>query len=736
MKQPGAHKSGKGSAQTAKSAHGTNGGGRGGKLAAVSKGDVLQVHTPLGDGAFRLYAFNYQERLGRLFELEVQLLSHDHDIAFNKLIGQPLSVSLQTGSGKPRHFHGVVCRLSQTAPIGRLASYRAIVVPLTWYLGRTTDCRIFQEETIPSILKKILKQHGISDVEDRLSGSYKPWTYCVQYRESDLNFIHRLMEQEGIYYYWKHEAKKHTMVLTDNPAGHDPMEGYSKIRFRPEHDGFSGGEDISDWQVHQEVKPTIYALNDFNFQKPKAALLAKSSVPRADHAPSLEVYDYPGEYDEHREGETYARVRIEEHQAQEEIIQGQSDSRGISAGHVFQLTEYPRKDQNRKHLVTAVAYRVQGQRPESGEGEEFRCEATFEAMDAKRPYRSPRVTTKPIIQGPQTAIVVGPKGQEIYVDDHARIKVQFHWDRYGKRDENSSCWIRVSQPWAGKGFGGMNIPRIGQEVVVEFLEGDPDQPLINGRLYNADSMPHASNAGRDGKPGNTKPSGIPAAAMMTSFKSNSLGGSGGHNEITMNDEGGKEGLFLKAQKDEVHNVGNDREDTVANNETRKVGNDRSREVGNNETVKIGVNREKTVGTDEKTSIGSNRTEQVGADESLTIGANRALTIGANNTETVAANDTKTTGANQSNAVGANQINSVGSSQNESVGMFRQASIGLIDNISAGLIHSVDAGLSIAISAGVTVTLKGPGGTIEIGPSGITIEGKTITIKGNPVHINP
>jgi type VI secretion system secreted protein VgrG len=534
----------------------------------------------------------------------------------------------------------------------------------------------------------------ISDVEDRLSGSYKPWTYCVQYRESDLNFIHRLMEQEGIYYYWKHEAKKHTMVLTDNPAGHDPMEGYSKIRFRPEHDGFSGGEDISDWQVHQEVKPTIYALNDFNFQKPKAALLAKSSVPRADHAPSLEVYDYPGEYDEHREGETYARVRIEEHQAQEEIIQGQSDSRGISAGHVFQLTEYPRKDQNRKHLVTAVAYRVQGQRPESGEGEEFRCEATFEAMDAKRPYRSPRVTTKPIIQGPQTAIVVGPKGQEIYVDDHARIKVQFHWDRYGKRDENSSCWIRVSQPWAGKGFGGMNIPRIGQEVVVEFLEGDPDQPLINGRLYNADSMPHASNAGRDGKPGNTKPSGIPAAAMMTSFKSNSLGGTGGHNEITMNDTGGSEGLFFKAQKDEIHNVGNDREDTVGHDERCKVSNDRVREVGKDETVKVLQN------------------------QSISVGNSRSLSVGTDYEMSVKGSVKKKVNGSKSECVGADVTVDISGGKSLTVGSDL--------DISAGKRQSVKA-QEITLTGATKITLKCGASEIVIGPATVTIKSPLVKV---------
>jgi type VI secretion system secreted protein VgrG len=215
---------------------------------------------------------------------------------------------------------------------------------------------------------------------------------------------------------------------------------------------------------------------------------------------------------------------------------------------------------------------------------------------------------------------VGEKGKEVDPDDYGRVKVQFHWDRYGKMDENSSCWVRVSQPWAGKGYGCMNIPRIGQEVVVEFIEGDPDRPLINGRLYHAENMPHASNAGRDGKKGNQKPKGLSGAGQMTSFKSNSLGGSGGHNEITMNDEGGKEGLFFKAQKDEIHNVGNDREDTVGNNETRKVKVDQSLEVGNNQTEKIGVNANETVGVAKVIEVGTTFMLKAGTSITLQCGA--------------------------------------------------------------------------------------------------------------------
>jgi type VI secretion system secreted protein VgrG len=314
----------------------------------------------------------------------------------------------------------------------------------------------------------------------------------------------------------------------------------------------------------------------------------------------------------------------------------------------------------------------------------------------------------------QTAVVTGPKGEEVYVDDHARVKVQFHWDRYGKRDENSSCWVRVSQAWAGKGYGFISHPRIGQEVIVDFEEGDPDRPIITGRVYNADQKQHTPNAGRDGKPGNVKPTSQPQTKMMTSFKSNSLGGSGGYNEIAMNDTAGAEGLFFKAQKDEIHKVGNNREDTVGNNETRKVAMDRSREVGNNEKIEVG--------------------------------GNQTITVGSNKTETIAIASTETVGAAKALSVGAAYVVTVAGGMNTAVGLVQFEEVGLSKTVIVGTTFSLQAADEIILQTGMSTIRMLKNGKIEISGTDITLksgEGKinidpggVVTLIGPVVKINP
>lgn len=562
-------------ASKSSAASGNGAGTRGGK-------DIKQDHrfiaidTPLGKDKLGLVSFTGQESLSHLFQFELELVGTDNNLDFDALVAQPVSLRINTAHGGKRWFHGHVSRLTHLAPWQRYGRYQATIVPWTWFLTRTADCRIYQKKTVPQIVEDVFKRNQFPDFEWRVKGQYTPWEYCVQYRETDFNFISRLLEQEGIYYFFKHEQKKHILVLCDDPTGHEPAKGYENVTYRPAADGAVASEYIYDWSMCREVQTTHFEHTDYDPLAPTKPLNSNYNLSRKHDHGSLAMFDYPGEFDETGDGKAWAKVRLQEIQARFEISEGMGDVRGLAAGSTFTLKEYPRKDQCRKHLVLSVRHSANAGQFES-EGSEVKDQPTyhcsFRVIDASVNYRPPRVTPKPMVQGCQTAVVVGPAGQEIHVDDHARIKVQFHWDRYGQNDENSSCWIRVAQPWAGKGYGGMNIPRIGQEVIVDFLEGDPDQPVINGRLYNADSMPHASNAGRDGKPGNTPPGGIPAAAMMTSFKSSSLGGSGGHNEITMNDAAGAEGLFLKAQKDEIHTVGHDREDTVTHDETRKVGND-------------------------------------------------------------------------------------------------------------------------------------------------------------------
>ncbi|HMJ66221.1 MAG TPA: type VI secretion system tip protein TssI/VgrG, partial [Candidatus Binatia bacterium] len=317
-------------------------------------------------------------------------------------------------------------------------------------------------------------------------------------------------------------------------------------------------ECVTDWVVEKELKTGAYALNDFNFETPKVKLLAKSVIQRPHAAADFEVYDYPGEYEQHGDGEALAKVRIQEVHTAYETLHAQATVRGVCPGYLFTLEEHPREDQNREYLITGMSCQMDAGDFESGargeDQEHFSCSLT--CIDSQTPYRPARITPKPLIQGPQTAIVVGPSGDEIHTDAQARVKVQFHWDRYGKSDENSSCWVRVSQPWAGKAWGSMATPRIGQEVIIEFLEGDPDRPIITGRVYNGDNAP--PYAGGQG--------------IVSGLKSNTHKGSG-YNEMSMDDTAGKEKITIHGQYDMNTTVEHDQTNTVKGKFTEEIDKD-------------------------------------------------------------------------------------------------------------------------------------------------------------------
>ncbi|UEX76674.1 type VI secretion system Vgr family protein [Spiribacter halobius] len=431
------------------------------------------------------------EQLGRPFEYTVELLGTDEALAFPDVLGQPLTVRMSLPDGGARFFNGFVTRFAQLGRSGRHALFQAHLRPWLWYLSRCSDCRIFQERSVPEIVQAVFREHGFSDFEDSLSGSYDSREYCVQYRESDLQFVSRLLEEEGIYFFFRHEEDRHTLVMADDYAAHAAPEGYEEVPYYPP--GNEAGRErdhISDWLLTQEIQPELYALRDFDFEKPRANLEAKGAIERQHSAESYEVYDYPGGYREKSAGERYARVRVEEQQARFERVRGTGNVRGLGAGALFRLRGYPRDDQNREYLVTGASFEIDAnplETREVGEGTAFSC--AFTAMDSQEPFRPVRSTPRPVVQGPQTAVVVGQSGQDIWTDKYGRVKVQFHWDREGSSDENSSCWVRVSQNWAGRNWGGMFLPHIGHEVLVSFLEGDPDRPIITGRVYNADNMP-------------------------------------------------------------------------------------------------------------------------------------------------------------------------------------------------------------------------------------------------------
>ncbi len=572
---------------------------------------AVEIFTPLGDDVLLFHRMSATEALGRLFQFDLDLLSKDPNIKFEDLLGQSVTVRLELPQDQTRFFNGVVSRFSLTGSLGDLSVYTATVHPWLWFLTRTADCRIFQEMTVPDIIKQVFRDHGFTDFEEALSGSYRTWTYCVQYRETDFNFVSRLMEQEGIYYYFKHEKDKHTLMLSDSVSSHEAFPGYEKLPFFPPDEHLRREKHhVYEWIVSQEIQPGIYALNDYDFERPKANLQVKSSIQRGHARAAMEIFDYPGEYTQTGDGETYVRARIEELQAEHEQVQGQSNARGLCVGSLFQLVDYPREDQNREYLFVSATHELESDAYTSGLTAEvedvYSC--SFTALPSKQPFRPPRTTPKPMVQGPQTAVVVGPAGEEIYTDKFGRVKLQFHWDRYGKNDENSSCWVRVSHPWAGKNWGSVALPRIGQEVIVEFLEGDPDQPIITGRVYNNDNMP---------------PYDLPANATQSGVKSRSSKGGNADtfNELRFEDKKGEEEIYFHAQKD-LNTV-------VEAAETRNVGADRTVRVKGHfkETVDSGEDRTVTGGVTETISGGETRNITGDQKETITGAVTQTVTGG-------------------------------------------------------------------------------------------------------------
>jgi type VI secretion system secreted protein VgrG len=457
----------------------------------TQKDRPIQVKTVLDDDELLLVSMTGTEQLSHLFRYELELVSAKDDLEVNDLLGTMMGVSLKLRNGETRHFSGHVSRFVYAGYDGDQFRYRATLVPWLWFLTRTTDCRIFQESTVLDIIKEVFKENDHAQFEERLSGhhSERTWEYCVQYRETDFNFVSRLMEQEGLYFYFTHEKNKHTLVLCDSRSSHDPLPGYEKIKYHHSKSHTDEEEAVHEWSVEFEFPPGAYALRDFNFKDPDPSklLATKPTVLETPGADGYEMFDYPGEYTVKDEGDLYAEMRMQEHDVQFELGHGRSNARAITPGGTFELDKFRRDDQNREYLITSATYQLTSDLEGAGGEDIFSC--GFTAINIEQQYRPRRTTPKPVVQGPQTAIVVGTSGEKVHVDEHGRVKVQFHWDREGANDENSSCWVRVSQNSAGKGWGSMFIPNLGHEVIVEFLEGDPDQPIITGRVYNNDNIP-------------------------------------------------------------------------------------------------------------------------------------------------------------------------------------------------------------------------------------------------------
>ena len=673
----------------------------------------LIIESPLGSDALLIQSLKGTESISRLFQYEAIVISANEAFEGESIVGQLVSVTYFGEDGDERNITGYVSRfeyLQQVEEPAKLTSYQLTLVPWLWFLRHNRDCRMFHEMTAPDVIQKIFDDLGFTDYEIELNESYPEREYCVQYNETDFDFVSRLMEEEGIFYYFKHENGNHTLVLGDaTSAYYDTAE--TEVSYTPV--GQTLFKQLRSSRHVYEFRPGKVAQKDYDFKKPTDKLKTEeTSKVKYDVSDRLEVYEYPGLYDESAKGKRLTKVRREALDAEHDFAVGSGFYVMFSPGGKFKMTDHSRKSEVGKSHVLVEVFTEIGSNIGFGNEGTVDFQNQFKCIPAETVYRPPRQTVKPVVEGPQTAIVV-TDGQEIVVDEHARIKVQFHWDRYGENNLDSSCWIRVSQVHAGKGWGMMDIPRKDEEVIVSFLDGDPDRPIITGRVYNGDNAPPFELKGA----GNNLKNKTRRGNMTKSYEAN------GFNEMTMDDTEGEEQIRIHAQYDMNSVVENDQTLHVKNNRTKNVDVDETKTIGNNQTL--------TVVNDKTATVQNNHTETVLNNQSVTVGSNQSSTIGKNQENKI--------GKSQSTQIAMTQDSMVGISSSEMVGISKSvtagASISLttMGNISesAGRSMSVNVGKELSISAGNKVSIVCGAAKLTMEKSGkIVLEGKDILVKGS------
>ncbi len=525
-----------------------------------------KVSTDLGDDVLLLEGFSGEEGMSTPFSFTLDLLSDDPSVDAADLLHKPAIVDITLPDGGERTIHGLISRFVQLDRIGDLAVYRAELVPWLWFLSLSSACKIFQNLSVLEIAEQVFKAQGYSDFEIKCTKSYAKRDYCVQYRETDLNFVSRLLEEEGIFYFFQHSNDKHVLTLADANSAVKPCPGQATARMAAQSGAWQAEDVVTGLRHEHAVSCGKVTLRNYDYLQP--ALQLESSV-SGNGGP--EVYDYPGSFTQLEVGERQARLLLEEQEAWQQVVRGESSCRAFQSGYRFDLQEHYRAGLNQTYQLLYVrhAARAGGFLPGDSGGADYHN--SFVAIPYSVPFRPLRTARRPIVQGSQTALVVGKSGEEIWVDKYGRVKVQFYWDRDGKKDENSSCWVRVATPSAGKGWGSVQIPRIGQEVIVDFLEGDPDRPIIVGSVYNAEQ---------------TAPYDLPGGGIKMGMKSRSSKGGGGYNEISLDDTKGKEGMTVHAQYDMSTTVEHDETTTVHNNRTIAVDGTHTETIGKDTTINV------------------------------------------------------------------------------------------------------------------------------------------------------
>jgi type VI secretion system secreted protein VgrG len=639
----------------------------------------------------RVLRFTGTEEMSRPFVFDVEIASEDDSIAFDQVVDQAAVLGILR-DGETRYVNGIVTRFEQGEVGLRFALYRVQIMPKIQRLAYRHNCRIFQEKSAPDIIKQILDDLGLGGDEYRqtLQGNHPTREYCVQYRESELDFIQRLMEEEGTFYYFEHQDDKHVMVMADSSSIHKDVTDGGTLLYAPRSAGRITDEHVFDFRYSEQIRPGLALLRDFNFKRPDQDL---DGTNNSNADAKLEYYDYPGIYDEAQVGSSLAQVRLEGLRVPRKLASGASVCSNMIPGFAFTLDGFPRDDFNHKYLITSLT--TTGAQPQALEetagsgGSEF--SNTFVCIPFDVPYRAPRRTPKPFVQGAQTAIVVGPSGEEIYTDEFGRIKVQFHWDREGQGDEKASCWIRTSQAWAGAGWGSVCIPRIGHEVIVDFLEGDPDRPIVTGRVYHGTNRP---------------PYALPDKKTMTAFKSNSSKGGSGFNEIRLEDKKGEEQIFVHAERNQDVRVKHDALEWIGNNRHLIVKKDQLEQVDENKHLIVKKDKVEKIQGDLHETVKGDRFQKLDGDQHLKVAGDRKEAI---------------TGENNLKVTG-NQSLETSQSLSEKAGMNAYLKAGMNIGLDGGMGVHIKAGMNLVLEGGLNVTLKCGGSSIALTPAGIFIAG--------------
>jgi type VI secretion system secreted protein VgrG len=699
---------------------------------------------------FRLQSISGGEHLGTLYEYHLDLLSESHDVDIVGLLGQALTIHLPLENEKFRHLGGVISSIKRGEREGDKTVYHATVAPEQELLNFSHDCRIFQDVTVVEVAQQIFADHRLRPCRKALFEKYRKWDYLTQYRESDWEFIRRILAVEGIYFYFDHLADGTQMVLADSVSSHEAREGWESVPIIKSSTGHRSVPDVLRWwQESSELATNGVTLRDFDFRlRGKSAVInGQQETEDAKKKGSRNRYEYPGIFTHKEnsldadaeatraEANRLANVRLEEKQSRLLRFEGEGTARNLQVGSLFSISNVPALA-DREFLIVATELTFKNPAFETGStrtGDKSHVHVT--AIDGDRPFRMPRVE-KPMIVGPQTARVVGGADEEIWTDKYGRVRVQFHWDRKGKEDENSACWVRVAHPWAGNHWGAINIPRVGNEVVVNFLDGDPDRPLITGSVYNADNMP---------------PYDLPANKTQSGIKSRSTkgGDATNFNEIRFEDKKGKEELHMQAERDMSTHVKHDQSLTVDLNRTIAVGADETTTVHGKRTTTVKKDDKKTVHGSETTTVDLNRALIITGESKTDVSKKATLTFSTDRETAVKGTDETTVGKKVLKQGDTRLEYADGNVDLKTQGWLRITHAGAKVHIddSGNVTIETDKELKliaegasatfadgkVEIAAEKEATMSVGGNTIKVDPTGITTSGNNITSSATGLH---